>query len=142
MTDARRTDDTRSRGSATLPVARRGGGTRARAIVPPKRGKQPVHVRAQINDVYTGIGYKVGPSPRLRESRLLAPSGHGGGGEFTQPRAQLLADPCKRFNSVTNSNAECEFCSAISLPDSHRAPLSANAQRPSITSLGLKAISQ
>ena len=28
----------------------------------------------------------------MRESCLLAPSGHGG--EFTQPRAHLLADPC------------------------------------------------
>ena len=29
---------------------------------------------------------------RLGESRLLAPSGHGG--VFTQPRAHLIADPC------------------------------------------------
>ena len=41
--------------------------------------------------ICTGIGYKV--VPRLRESRLLAPSGHGG--EFTHPRAHLLADPCR-----------------------------------------------
>ena len=30
--------------------------------------------------------------PGLRESRLLAPSGRGG--EFTQPRAHLLAEHC------------------------------------------------
>ena len=41
--------------------------------------------------LFTWIGQKVGP--RLRESRLLAPSGRGG--EFTQPREHLLADPCR-----------------------------------------------
>ena len=29
----------------------------------------------------------------MRESHLLAPSGHGG--EFTQPRDHLLPDPCR-----------------------------------------------
>ena len=29
--------------------------------------------------------------PRLRDSRLLAPSGHGRGREFTQPREHLIA---------------------------------------------------
>ena len=38
------------------------------------------------------MGYKL--IPRLRESHLLAPSAHGGG-KFTQPRAHLLADPCR-----------------------------------------------
>ena len=31
---------------------------------------------------------------RLCESRLLAPSGRGATGKFTQPRAHLLADHC------------------------------------------------
>ena len=39
----------------------------------------------------TGIGQKV--VPRLRESRILAPSGSRGG-EITQPRAHLIADLC------------------------------------------------
>ena len=33
--------------------------------------------------------------PRLREFRLPTPSGRGG--ELTQPRAHLLADPCRHF---------------------------------------------
>ena len=39
------------------------------------------------------MGFK--EDPRLRDSRLLAPSGRGG--EFTQLGAHLLADPCSTF---------------------------------------------
>ena len=53
--------------------------------------------------------------PRLRESRLLAPSGRGEGCVFTQPRAHLLADPCiasiaiclNKCGSETNSVTRC-----------------------------------
>ena len=44
---------------------------------------------SNVCSLTTGMDLKVGP--RLRESHLLAPSGRGG--EFTQPRAYLLADP-------------------------------------------------
>ena len=48
------------------------------------------HMQRRMLRFNIGIGYKVGP--RFRESRrLLSPSGRGG--EFTQPRAHLLADP-------------------------------------------------
>ena len=41
-----------------------------------------------------GIGKKVGP--RLRDSHILALSGHRG--EFRQPRANFLADPCMSYS--------------------------------------------
>ena len=50
------------------------------------------------NCVQTEMGYEVGP--RLRESRLLAPSGCQR--QFTQPRAPLMAQFCTvmRFGSA------------------------------------------
>ena len=40
--------------------------------------------------ITTEVGERV--VPRLRESRLMTPSGHGG--EFTQPRDYSFAHPC------------------------------------------------
>ena len=49
--------------------------------------------------------------PRLRESRLLAPSGSGG--EFTQPRAHLLADPCRRVEISEITMLSLGICSRL-----------------------------
>ena len=46
--------------------------------------------RFESKELHKGIGNKV--VPRLREYRLMAPSGRGG--EFTQPRDHFLAVPC------------------------------------------------
>ena len=65
----------------------------------------------------TEMGHKVGP--RLRESRLLAPSGSGH--EFTQPRAHLKAQLCSRPTSGLGSKTQKEYedaslrCNLLSL---------------------------
>ena len=62
---------------------------------PWKVARVPFLVLRKCHDSCTEIGYKVGR--RLRESRLLAPSGHKGN-EFMQHRDHLLAKPCTVFD--------------------------------------------